>query len=159
VKHACIGLVLVLADGCAAEAARASPEQLPRVDSTSIYGDPALVPTPEGEHARQELAYAGDLQRVLPIDHSQVIVRMPRADESRTTVLVEGILRAGYEREAVETEITSSARAVVGQNARVEVILRAPRAIPTRRPLTDPLLWLAFLGLGGSLALAHERRK
>ena len=48
----------------------------PTPDKASIFGSALLVPTPEGERARRELAVAGEIERVLHRDPSVVGVRV-----------------------------------------------------------------------------------
>lgn len=165
------GRRLACAFACLLAGAACDPKAPPQVrgpspSSESLYGDPALVPTPDGEHARRELALAGDLKQVLALEDAHVVVRLPRGQErvpeGPVTVLVEGRALDGDEQDADEglrEEILDLARAIVHPQAQVDIILRTARPSPARRPMTDPLLWLALLGLGLSLGVAFDRRR
>jgi hypothetical protein len=130
---------------------RASP------DSRTLYGDPALVPTPEGERARRDLARAGDLESLLPLEEPQVVVGHPK--DMREQVLVRGRVRTDADETKLRERIETSVRAIFGPETELVLHLETKAELPHERPPLDPLLWLAFMGLGASAGIALERER
>lgn len=151
---ACLLLALV-----ACQPPESRPVRRTSPDTRSLYGDPALVPTPEGERARRDLARAGDLESLLPLDEPHVVVGHP--PDAPEQVLVRGRLRPEADETQVREAILTNARAIFGSEAKVGLQLVASDPPAHDRPPLDPLLWMAFIGLGASagVALDRERRR
>lgn len=140
---------------CDTEPRRAAPARV--ANSQSLYGDPALVPTPEGERARRELALAGDLRALLPLDDARVVIRLP--EDAPARVLVEATAAPETSTDALRSDIQRATASIVDPDAQLELLLHPARETPTRRPATDPLLWLALVAFGLSAGVAIDRRR
>ncbi len=132
-----------------------------------LYGDPALVPTREGERARRELALEGEIDEslaslgLLERTHVSVILDPMGAAAPSAVVVARVTEQAPRATEAVQ-KITA---AILGPRRSLELQL-IPHPAPSspeeaKAPATDPkrslALALAILGLGVSLGVLGER--
>lgn len=158
-------------DGLTAETTRKT-----RPDSSSLYADPALVPSRDGEHARRELALAGDastLLEALPeIRRAEVVVRLPAPrsgtrDEEATpnaTVVLE-LDGPDAESEAVRARALRILRGAIDPRVAVQLELLGPSAGVEGRAdghgprAVDFGLALALLGFGLSAGILLERMR
>ena len=118
------------------------------------------MPTRRGESARDELARAGEIERLLAVD--------PRLTEVRVHVATRG---AGPPEVAIgarvldgppldEAAIAAVARAVIGAPdapVLVHALPAAPAPLPAERPALPLALALALLGLGASAGVTLDR--
>lgn len=133
-------------------------------DKAALFGDASLVPTRQGERAREEVALAQEIEQaldVLPsVARARVDVELPErpADASpRVLAVISG--DAGADAAALTTQTRTIAQAVVGPSAAVEVVAEPiPAAAPAAPtvPLRWPLL-LGVLGLGFFGGMLLER--
>jgi hypothetical protein len=135
---------------------RPAPPRARVPDKATLYADPGLVPTREGEQARTELAAAAEIRKLLVATTwiDDVHVDVERRDDG-TTVLVGGV-RSGRAPEDLERRIDGIARGVVGDTPSIVLALGEPPTAAPRRAVDIPLL-LAVLGLGASLGLTIDR--
>lgn len=133
------------------------PPPTPRAaDKASLFGDPTLVPTRDGEAARRELAMAGEVAAALRatgwLDHVHVDVEL--ADD-RTRVLVAG-RRTATAPSDLEQRLHAAVTTVCSERAELTTTIGdGPPPSPARA--LDLPLGLALLGLGGSVALSLDR--
>lgn len=157
-------LLLVSLTACAGnelEEDDPSPRAAGTVDKRSLYGDPALMPTREGERRRTELALAGAIDRaldVLDVDDRTVNVELDPRTRDPLRVLVVGQVRADAPPDRGE-QVAEIVASVVGP-------LPAPGPTITLARAQDPgapqraLPWLvavAFLGLGFNAGVVFDR--
>lgn len=133
------------------------PSRAARVsDKASLFADPTLVPTRDGEAARRELAESGEITQAIRATSwiEDVHVDVERAtDEAR--VLVTG-QRTATSPADLDTQLHAIARAVCGAETELVLALAdAPPPSPSRR--LDLPLGLALVGLGASLAVLADR--
>lgn len=133
-------------------------------DKAALFGDASLVPTRQGERAREEVALAQEIEQaldVLPsVARARVDVELPErpADASpRVLAVVTGDV--GADAAAVAAQARTIAQAVMGPSATIEVVaepIPAAPAAPAVPPLRWPLL-LGVLGLGFFGGMLLER--
>jgi hypothetical protein len=157
-----LGALGVFAGAAAALAGCSTPPPSPRAaartDKRTLYGDAALVPTREGERARNELALAAQIVaalRVLPAIE-EVAADVELWGEPSPRVVVVARTRGAHDPTRLQPEVDAIARAIVGP-AEVHVQIAAPEPTPPLAPDRNPVLVLALLGLGVSLGVAIER--
>jgi len=143
----------VLACACGAAPSPTAPRA---ADKASLFGDPTLVPTRDGEAARRELAESGEITQAIRatdwIDDARVDVER---EDGRARVLVVG-RRTAIAPADLDAQVHTIARAVCGDAMELVLTLAdAPPAAPMRR--LDLPLGLALVGLGASLALLADR--
>lgn len=160
------GLASILALACDRPLPKAPPPAEARSDKEALFGDPMLVPSRAGERAREELALAGEIERLIAADPAIAAVRVHvRAGDRGANegappqIVVVARARAG---EALDRErLERIARAVVGDEAaRVDVdrlIGAASEEPPARDLARDLLLALALLALGASAGITVDR--
>lgn len=120
-------------------------------DKQALYGDPALVPTREGERVRRELMLAGELERLLA-----------HADVAASVAV--SLLGPGHALIVAHADdqgrVMAIARASLPDEevAEVELVLvpTRPEPAPERSPLPYVVVALA---LGLSLGVAGERAR
>lgn len=161
-----LGLLLAWAavTGCHApspSAPRVPPR--PRLDKAALYGDPALVPTREGEQARAELARAGELEAMIGKLGGVASVRAdvslgPARTLDRALVLV---LHRRDEHEAsdLRREIETVITATLPPGPATLMLERAPADPEPADPRPPLAIALVFLGFGLSLGVAFERAR
>ncbi len=126
-------------------------------DKASIFGSALLVPTPEGERARRELAVAGEIERVLHRDPNVVGVRVSLRLATPCSAVI-AITSAPQEHARIEAAARGTARALSGCDSLPTVLMSAPPP-PSRadaRALPWPLA-LSLLSLGVCLGILVER--
>jgi type III secretory pathway lipoprotein EscJ len=157
----------LLASGCGAHERPSGPGPgRPEIapDKDSLFGDPGLVPTREGEHIRRELAAAGEIDRAVTtlsgVERARANVELARQDHEPPRVLVAARLDPAGDRSVLRQQINSVIRGVVGEipDENVTVVLAAPSA-PLERPVPALSLVLAMclVGLGSSAGVAADR--
>lgn len=125
-------------------------------DKSSLFADPTLVPTREGEAARREIAEAGEIALALraagwiegirvDVEHHDAAVHVLVAGRIATTVPVD-----------LESRVRSVVTSVCGP-AEITLALADPVASVAPRRRLDLPLGLALFGLGASLALVADR--
>jgi hypothetical protein len=154
--------LLWVALGCDAPPPRVGPARS-GADKAALFGDPSLVPTREGERAREEVALAHEIEQalmVLPsVAQARVDVELPdraAAEDPRVLVVVEGAPAA----DGLPVRARAIAHAVTGPAAAVEVVVEpSPAPPPPPQPMAWPLV-LAVLGLGffGGMLVERIRR-
>lgn len=126
-------------------------------DKASLFGSALLVPTPEGERARSELAIAGEVERVL--------AAMPSVRDVRASINLTAPCRAVISLSApaaVAPKIEAAARATVpalsGCDTPPLLLVSSPAPLEDERPggLPWPLA-LSLLSLGVCLGIIAER--
>lgn len=147
-------------------------------DKASLFGDPALMPTRAAEHARRELAVAGQLESLMRMHPGITEVRAdvtlpPPAAFGRRALTTHAratvVALASRPSPALRTEATAIARGVLGEGAGLTLTVTDPHpgdatsttdgergGDPPRRDLDLPLA-LALLGLGASLGVTLDR--
>jgi hypothetical protein len=147
------GCLVLTASGCQGPPAQRTPRA---ADKHSLFGDPTLVPTRDGEAARRELAQSGELTRAIAatdwIDDVRVDVEHELA---RVRVLVAG-RRSSTAPSDLDAQLRATAAAVCGADAELVLVLAEPHPQAPARRLDLPL-GLALFGLGASLALVLDR--
>jgi hypothetical protein len=157
----------LLASGCGANERPSGPgperDAIPP-DKDSLFGNPGLVPTREGEHARRELAIAGEIDRAVTtlsgVDRARSNVELPRGGQEPPRVLVAARLDPAGDRSTLRQQIRSVIRGVVGEvpEGNMTVVLAAPAAPPqSPAPALPLLLALGLVGLGSSAGVAADR--
>ncbi|MBK8264311.1 MAG: hypothetical protein IPK80_23595 [Nannocystis sp.] len=149
-------LLLALLAACPAAPA---PPRAPRpADKRALYGDPALLPTRRGELAREELALAGEIERLLADDPTLAPIRAHVAlpPEGAPVVVI-----AAAADPADRPRLAAIARAVVPHPQLRVVLHPLPAAAPPAPPPPLPVhLWplaLALLALGASAGITLDR--
>jgi hypothetical protein len=150
-----VGLCLLMTVSLSCEAERPSGPVGATPTKASLFGDPALVPTREGERARRELALAGELAEALELvgcARARVTVSL---DEDSPRAAIAAQLAPGADSEQTRARAEALARAIVpdlGADDTLAISLaEAPEA---EAPEDHPLIsGLALLGLGLSLGL------
>lgn len=138
--------------------ARVEPVPPPSVpDKASVFGSALLVPTPEGERARTELAVAGEIQASLAnlATAHDVHVSVRLAPPCRVIV---SLRAAPADVQALEAAVRTVAPALSGCEE-APVLLMAPRA-PMPDDASRGIPWplaLSLLSLGVCLGLIVER--
>lgn len=149
--------------GCEAPSAPRRPGSTEApADKAALFGDPSLVPTRQGEHARREVALAQEIERaieVLPsVDEARVDVELPpAAAQPRVLAVVRGTPHA--DQSSSTSRIVTIAHTVIGSQAAVEVVMETSRAAPR---VDEPSRWplvLAVLGLGFFSGMLLERAR
>src|SRR5690606_7096255 len=134
----------------------------PRPDKASLYGDPSIVPTRRGEHARAELALAGELESLVEALEG---VRSTRTDDTLTpelaldrAVVVVQNDRPREDEGELELDVQSIARATLPPGATTVLLHQVSGEERPSEP-SRPSLLLAFvsLALGISIGVTAER--
>lgn len=161
----------LLASGCSGGERLARPGPLRTEvapDKESLFGDPGLVPTREGEHIRREIAVAGEIERAVltlgGVARAHTNVELPREGSEPPRVLVAARLDAGGDRSTLDGRIRSVVRGVVGDvpDRALNVVLAEPAAPREERAPPLPLLLGAGLvgfGLSAGVAVDRLRRR
>ena len=154
-------LVLSVLGGCNPQPSVHRPPARP-TDKASLYGDPGLMPTREGEQARAELAVAGEIAEALrassPLDDVRVDVEL----DGVPRVLVAGRTPAGTPEDELRTRILQVVDAVMGPGTgerttiAIEPVAVPPSSEPTRSWWA---VLVAVLGLGISTGILFERSR
>jgi hypothetical protein len=128
-------------------------------DKRSLYGDPRLVPTREGERIRREIATASEIEQALrialPIEALRVVV--DGKDESRRAAVflrVPPQIEADEARARADAVVTAIAGATIDRSIAVVV---SPDAPPRPARELGVALALALLGLGASMGVTADR--
>jgi hypothetical protein len=153
---------LGLALGCSASPSPPRPAPGRAADKAALFGDASLVPTRHGERARQEVAWAQEIERAIAVlpsaTRARVDVELPeRSVDGSPRVLVVVASDAGAEADVLPSRVRAIAHAVVGPTAAVEVVTEP---LPTTAPSTPPLRWpllAGLLGLGFFAGMLLER--
>lgn len=152
-----LGLALAV---LACAPAPAPPPARPTPDKRALYGDPALVPTRRGESARDELARAGEIERLLAVDPRLAEIRVHIASRGAGPPEVAIGARVVGDAPVDEAAIASLARAVLGA-PEAPVLVHALPAVaappPAERPNLPLALALALVGLGASAGITLDR--
>jgi hypothetical protein len=145
----------VIVCACGSPPTRAAPKV---ADKASLFADPTLVPTRDGEAARRELAESGEITQAIGatswIEDTHVDVER---EAGRTRVLVTG-RRTAIAPADLDAHVHRIARAVCGDEMELVLTLAdaaQPPPAPSRR--LDLPLGLALVGLGASLAVLADR--
>jgi len=122
----------VLACACGAAPSPTAPRA---ADKASLFGDPTLVPTRDGEAARRELAESGEITQAIRatdwIDDARVDVER---EDGRARVLVVG-RRTAIAPADLDAQVHTIARAVCGDAMELVLTLAdAPPAAPLNSP-------------------------
>jgi hypothetical protein len=152
-----LAVALFLAAACDPATPRPSP---PAPDKAQIYGDPALVPTREGEWARREVALAGELEGQLAVapgvQRARVSVRS--LPERPASIAVDVRVDPGADPAPIEARARKLGQLLL-PGGEVDVAVHAGPPAPPPEDRNTPLLVLAVLGLGVSAGLAIERAR
>jgi len=134
----------------------------PRPDKASLFGDPALLPTREGERARTELAYAGEIESAIRLLQGAVDVRVdveltPRLEAPTAAVVARFAAETALNERRLDIDRILHAVLPDGGAARTEIVLSVveperPESGPSKAPLA-----IACLGLGFCVGVAFER--
>lgn len=129
----------------------------PTPDKASIFGSALLVPTPEGERARRELAVAGEIERVLHSDPSVVGVRVSLRLATPCSAVI-AVTGEPHDHPRIEAAARGAARALSGCDSPPTVLISAPPPSSDKgsRGLPWPLA-LSLLSLGVCLGILVER--
>lgn len=155
-------LGFALALGCQPPAPPRPLPASPRPDKASLYGDPSLIPTRRGEHARAELALAGDLEALVEALEG---VLSTRADVTLTPdlALARAVVVVRHERlpqdeGTLKLDVHSIARATLPPGNTAVLLHHVSGEERPADPSRPPLL-LAFvsLALGISMGVTAER--
>lgn len=150
----------LLAVGCVEPQQPRAVRERPRPDKASLFGDPGLVPTREGERARAELASAGEIEAALDLldEVERVRVDVEHRGGGPPAVLV--AMRAAdddVDADELERAATRAVEVILGEGD-IEVLVSRPKTSPVpsaQRPLS--LIAAVFMGLGLSLGITLER--
>jgi hypothetical protein len=138
-------------------AAPESPRAPASPDKASIFGSALLVPTPEGERARTELAIAGEIEKTLA---AMPAVRKVRASVTMGTSCqaVLSISADASDAGIIEAAARMTVPALSGCATPPLLLLSSPppRDDSLARPLPWPLA-LSLLSLGVCLGIIAER--
>ncbi len=137
--------------------------QRSRADKRSLFGDPTLVPTREGERMRREIAYAGELEATIAalpsVAQARVNVRSAADNAPHITVVAHTHHRLDASTLAkLKGTINGLGVSIVPRATpqNFVIALATPVLVPHGPRLAWPLA-LALLGLGVSLGVAAER--
>ncbi|MEZ4452362.1 MAG: hypothetical protein R3B09_23040 [Nannocystaceae bacterium] len=158
-------LAAALAPACDPGPRPSTRAQADHPDKERLYGDPTLVPTRAGERAREELALAGEIERLIAeapeVAEVRAHVRVGDDGGAPTQIVVVARARGG---ETLDRERCARlALAVVGDDAArvdVDVVsgLASPEG-PARDLARELLLALALLALGASAGITVDRAR
>jgi len=131
----------------------------------ALFGDPALVPTREGEQARRELALAGSIEEHLAGDPNVGAVRVDvSAKPDRTPQVIISLHASGSPQALTERSQRVSRAILADPEATVTVDIVGDSALAQGsdaqpRPLLTLALVLALLALGASAGITLDRTR
>ncbi len=161
-----MGLCCLPLLGCPQPRSRPAADRV--ADKAALFGDPALVPTREGEHARREIASAQELRAALELLHAVERARVTVDLSDRGTVesaVVVVRARSERDREPLRAQTRDLAVAMLGDSLgdglRVEISAPDHATPLPENPQRGPRLplLLAVLGLGFSLGVSFDRSR
>ena len=110
--------------GCPSPQPRPRPEPERAADKAALFGDPALVPTRDGERARREIASAEELRKALELLHAveraRVSIELDDDGHVKSGIVV-GRARTRVGLDELRDQVGARATAMLGDTLSIEV--------------------------------------